>query len=126
MNNKYIRKSIRAFPFGNDELIPEEKLFKSTFEEQYSAKHKTASNDEITFINSITIKNCSYCGSTKFIKGGHRKDRIQNYKCNECNRSFTPLMNTIFDLRKIPILEWFELLLLHSIETSSYDNRNAD
>ena len=130
MNNKYIRKSIRVFPFGNDELTPEEKLFKNTFEEWYSAKHRTASNDEITFINSISIKNCPYCSSIKFIKDGHRKDGIQKYKCNDCSRSFTPLTNTIFDSRKIPISEWFEFLLhlfeFHSIKTSSYDNRNAE
>ncbi len=129
-NNKYVKKSIRAFPFGKEKLTPEEKLFKSTLDEWYIAKHRTSSKEEIAFINSIQIKTCPYCGSTRFIKNGHRKDGIQKYKCIDCCKSFTPLTNTIFDSHKIPISEWFEFLLhlfeFHSIKTSSYDNRNAE
>ena len=130
MKNKYITKSLKAFPFGDDDLTPEEELFKSTLLEWYSAKHRAISNEEVSFINAIPIKKCPYCGSTSFIKNGHRKDKIQKYKCSLCNKSFTPITNTMFDNHKIPISEWFEYLLhifeFHSIKSSSYDNRNAN
>ena len=130
MKKKYITKSLRAFPFSDDNLTPEEKLFKCTLNEWYNAKHRTISDEEVKFINSVNINKCPYCCSTSFIKNGHRKDGIQKYKCISCNRSFTPITNTIFDSHKIPISEWFEYLLhlfeFHSIKSSSYDNRNAN
>ena len=131
MKHKYITKSLRSFPFSDDNLTPSEELFKCTLDEWYSAKHRSISNEEVNFINSIAIKKCPYCEYTSFIKNGHRKeDKIQKYKCNKCNKSFTPLTNTIFDSHKIPISEWFEYLLhlfeFHSIKSSSYDNRNAN
>ena len=130
MKKKYITKSLRAFPFSDDNLTPEEKLFKCTLNEWYNAKHRTISDEEVKFINSVNINKCPYCCSTSFIKNGHRKDGIQKYKCISCNRSFTPITNTIFDSNKIPISEWFEYLLhlfeFHSIKSSSYDNRNAN
>lgn len=130
MKNKYITKSLKVFPFSDDNLTPEEKLFKCTLNEWYNAKHGTISDEEVKFINSVTINKCPYCGSSSFIKNGHRKDGIQKYKCISCNRSFTPITNTIFDSHKILISEWFEFLLhlfeFHSIKSSSYDNRNAN
>lgn len=78
MNNKYNKKSIRAYPFKSGKLTPEEKLFKSTLDEWYSAKHRPASEDEIAFINSIKIKNCLYYGSVQFIKDGHKNINAVN------------------------------------------------
>ena len=73
MNNKYKKKSIRAYPFKSVKLTPKEKLFKSTLDEWYSsAKHCSAPEDEVAFINSIKIKNCLYYGSAQFIKDGHK------------------------------------------------------
>ena len=72
MKNKYITKSLRTFPFSDDDPTPEEKLFKSTINEWYNAKHRTISDDEVSFINSVTINKCSYCGSSSFVKNGHR------------------------------------------------------
>lgn len=130
MKQKCIAKSLRTFPFSNDNLSPKEALFKSTLNERYDAKHRAISKEEVKFINSVTINKCPYCGSTFIIKNGHRKDGIQKYKCNSCDRSFMPITNTIFDSHKIPISEWFEFLLhlfeFHSIKTSSYDNRNSN
>ncbi len=129
-NNKYLTKSLKAFPFSDDHATLEEELFKSTLLEWYNAKHRAISDEEVSFINSIFIKRCPYCCSTSFIRNGHRKDKIQKYKCIQCNKSFTPITNTIFDNHKIPISEWFEYLLhlfeFHSIKSSSYDNRNAN
>lgn len=131
MKNKYITKSLKAFPFSGDNLTPEQELFKSTLDEWYNAKHRAISNEEVKFINSITVNKCPYCGFTSIVKNGHRKeDGIQKYKCSLCNKAFTPITNTIFDSHKIPISEWFEYLLhlfeFHSIKSSSYDNRNAN
>ena len=130
MKQKHIAKSLRTFPFGDDNLSPKEVLFKCTLDEWYEAKHRAISEEEVKFINSVTINKCPYCSSTSFIRNGHRKDGIQKYKCSSCNRSFTPITNTIFDSHKIPISEWFEFLLhlfeFHSIRTSSYDNRNSN
>lgn len=96
--------------------------------EWYDAKHPKASLDEVAFINSIPIERCPFCGSVTIVKNGHRKDGIQRYLCKECNTRFTPLTNTIFDSRKIPISEWIEYLLhlfeFHSIQSTAYDNRN--
>ena len=79
MNNKYNKKPIRAYPFKSGKLIPEEKLFKSTLDERYpSARHCSASEDEIAFINSIKIKNCLYYGSVQFIKDGHKNINAVN------------------------------------------------
>lgn len=78
MNNKYNKKSIRAYPFKSGKLTPEEKLFKSTLDEWYSAKHRSASEDEIAFINSIKIKNRLYYGSAQFIKDGHKNINAVN------------------------------------------------
>lgn len=79
MNNKYNKKSIRAYPFNSEKLTPEEKLFKSTLDEWYSsAKYRSASEDEIAFINSIKIKNCLYYGSVRFIKDGHKNINAVN------------------------------------------------
>ena len=78
MNNKYNKKSIRAYHFKSGKLTPKEKLFKSTLDEWYLAKHRSASEDEIAFINSIKIKNCLYYGSAQFIKDGHKNINAVN------------------------------------------------
>ena len=74
MKHKYITKSLRSFPFSDDNLTPSEELFKCTLDEWYSAKHRSISNEEVNFINNIAIKRCPYCESTSFIKNGHRKE----------------------------------------------------
>lgn len=85
---------------------------------------------KLIFVNSLNITKCPYCDGTHFKKDRHRKDGIQKYFCKECNRSFNPLSNTIFDSKKIPISEWIEYLLhlfeFHSIKTSATDNRNSN
>lgn len=105
-------------------------MVEDTISEWYEAKHRTASNSEIDFINSILIKCCHHCSSSKIVKNCFNRNNIQNYFCKDCGRNFNPLTNTIFDSRKIPISEWFEYLLhlfeYHSITSSAYDNRNAN
>lgn len=51
------------------------------------------------------------------------------YLCRDCREHFSPLTNTIFADKKIPIAEWIAYLLslfeFHSVRTSARDNRNA-
>ena len=117
MKQKYIAKSLRTFPFSNDNLTPKEALFKSTLNEWYEAKHRTISNEEVNFINSVRINKCPYCGFTFIVKNGHRKDGIQKYKCTSCNRRFIPITNTIFDiylsftlLKQVPMIIEIQIL----------------
>lgn len=123
--------SLRTLPWEEDEAVTaSEQLISSTVKEWYDAKHRKVSADEISLTNGIAIESCPYCNSEKFIRSGHYGNGIQRYKCKECGRRFSPLTNTIFEDRKIPISEWIEYLLhlfeFHSIKTSARDNRNAD
>ena len=132
MNKKERRKypSLRSFTWSKDTNKSKGQLLvENTVQEWYNAKHAESSSNEIEFINSLDIKQCPFCGSINFIKYGHKKDGTQKYICKDCNRQFTPLTNTIFDSKKIPISEWIEYLLhlfeFHSINSSAYDNRNS-
>lgn len=122
-------KSLRRLPWDNGEPALSQALISSTVHEWYDAKHRETSQDEIDLINSVEVKACPYCGSEKFIKDGYN-DGIQRYRCKECKGRFSPLTNTIFDSKKIPISEWIEYLFhlfeFHSIVTSARDNRNAE
>lgn len=126
---KYNHTSLRQFSWtGNKNISPSESLIESTALEWYEAKHRKQSLEEITFINSIKIYDCPYCGGL-VNRNGHRKDGLQRYICRDCKRKSNPLTNTIFDSHKIPISEWIEYLLhlfeFHSVKTSAIDNRNS-
>lgn len=101
-----------------------------TTEEWYGAKHPRTSFDEVLLINSLPVTNCPFCHSVRIKRDGKRKDGIQKFQCNDCERKFNPLTGTIFDSRKIPISEWIEYLLhifqYESVTVSSLDNRNAE
>lgn len=135
-NNKYHQsnrqKPLRTFSWSKNDLkTPTQELIGETVEEWYDAKHRSVSSVEVSFINSIEIKRCPYCGSSNIFRNGKRKsDGIQKYCCKSCGRSFNPMTNTIFVDRKIPISEWIEYLLhlfeYHSITSSAFDNRNAN
>lgn len=126
---KYI--PLRSFSWSKSEAkTTDQLLVESTVSEWYDAKHRTMSKEEIIFINSLPIENCRLCDSSEFTKNGHRKDGIQIYFCKTCHHQFNPLTNTIFDSKKIPILEWIEYLLhlfeFHSLHSKAYDNRNSE
>ena len=108
---------------------PSKKLISSTVHEWYDAKHRKNSKEEIEFINSVKVNMCPRCGNTSIVKNGFYKNGYQKYICKECKTSFSPLTDTIFDYKKIPISEWIEYLIhlfeFHSITTSARDNRNA-
>ena len=94
-----------------------------------SNNNDTNSKEEIEFINSVKVNMCPRCGNTSIVKNGFYKNGYQKYICKECKTSFSPLTDTIFDCKKIPISEWIEYLIhlfeFHSITTSARDNRNA-
>jgi transposase-like protein len=120
-------KALGAKFSGSSKSSP---MMVSTLAEWYDAKHREASNDEISFINSLEADCCPYCGSRSIRKDGLKKSGLRCYECAWCGRKFTPITNTIFDSRKIPLSEWVEYLShlfeLHSVATSASDNRNAD
>lgn len=104
-------------------------LMDSAISGWYRAKHPYTSGEEVELINSVSISRCPYCRSRLFRKYGKRRDGIQTYKCNECQRRFNPLTGTLFDSRKIPISEWIEYLIhlfqYQSLSVASIDNGNA-
>lgn len=110
-------------------LTETEQLISTTVHEWYDSKHPKPSVNEIKLINSLRITSCPYCGSQSIIKYGHYRNGTQGYMCLICGKRFSPLTNTIFADKKIPIAEWIAYLLslfeFHSIKSSSRDNRNA-
>ena len=127
---RHEKTRLRRFSWeGKATKDEKESLVEETVLEWYEAKHRKASEKEIVLINSIRVLACPYCAADKIVKNGHSSEGIQRYKCSICNGRFTALTGTIFDNRKIPISEWIEYLLhlfeFHSLNTSSFDNRNA-
>ncbi len=54
---------------------------------------------------------CVYCNSSA--KVSKRKD-VLRYHCNNCNKSFSVLVGTIFEGTKIPMIKWFTAICLIS------------
>ena len=51
---------------------------------------------------------CVFCESPKLIK---RKNSIK-WHCNNCNKDFTVLHDTVFESSKMPLPKWFQLIFL--------------
>ena len=66
---------------------------------------------EFELINSIKIDKCKHCESYNVCKRGFTCNKVQRYFCNDCNKTFTALTNTIFENHKISITEWIEYIL---------------
>jgi transposase-like protein len=130
-NNKYISKSRRVTPWDSfEELTPLQDFIRSHYVEHYVRTHKSLiASKEYELLNSFTPTKCPYCNSTKFVKNGYTKNKIQRYKCCDCFKTFTVLNGTIFQNHKISISEWIEfcLNLFHydSISSDSKSNKNA-
>lgn len=107
-----------------------EEVLEDTLVSWYKEKHREPSIKEIELINSLEKVKCPYCESINIRKCGFYGKGIQRYQCKVCHKKFSPLTNTIFDSKKIPISEWIEYLLhlfeFHSIRSSARDNRNAE
>ena len=123
--------SLRKLPWDKyDDITYTQTLISSTLKEWYDAKHRIPSDKEIKLINTKNIVCCPCCGSLSFVKNGIYKNKLQRYKCKDCNTNFSPLTNTIFDSKKMAISEWIEYLIhlfeFHSIKSSARDNRNSE
>ncbi len=123
--------SLFHFPWNQKEKLSQlEEVLDDTLVSWYREKHREPSIKEIELINSLEKTKCPYCGSISIRKCGFYGKGIQRYQCKVCYKKFSPLTNTIFDSKKIPISEWIEYLLhlfeFHSIRSSARDNRNAE
>lgn len=131
MYKKYNQShSLRHFSWSlKNDKSPGQILIENTALEWYEAKHRKIGAEEINFINSNCLTSCPFCGEKVTVKDGFTSNGIRRLKCNSCGKRFNALTNTIFDSKKIPISEWIEYLLhlfeFHSINSSSFDNRNA-
>lgn len=122
--------SLKFLPWEESEqLTNTQTLISSTIHEWYDAKHRITSDEEISLINNLNKKHCPYCGASNIVKNGFYKNGIQRYKCKFCGKRFSPLTNTIFEGKKIPISEWIEYLIhlfeFHSVKSTARDNRNS-
>lgn len=123
--------SLKVLPWDkNIQVTDTQQLISSTIHEWYDAKHCISSTEEIQLINNIRKEYCPYCNSKEIVKNGFYRNGIQRYCCKSCGKKFSPLTNTIFEAKKIPISEWIEYLIhlfeFHSIRTSARDNRNSE
>lgn len=96
---------------------------------RYEDRHPKLKDDgESEMINSYKPVKCPYCSSDKFVQKGYDEIGIQRYGC-ECGMYFKPTTGTIFDSRKIPVIEWIEYCLnifrYVSLNADSWNNRNA-
>ena len=97
-------------PWKDNEVItPTQNLVGSTKHEWYNAKYRKDSDAESIFINSFTPDHCHYCDSDNFRKDGKNSKKIQRYECLDCRKKFLPTTGTIFDSKKIPVSEWWNI-----------------
>jgi len=53
---------------------------------------------------------CPYCGSIKVYK--HKEKNITRFQCDDCHKSFTSTVGTIFHNSHIPLQKWFLVISL--------------
>src|SRR5208282_1200257 len=76
---------------------------KHSFAVRYSLKLRAQVSDETirTRIPSVSLESCQYCGSTKLVKRGIRKNdsySVQRYKCADCGKWL--ILNRGFERRR--------------------------
>lgn len=77
-------------------LLPEEisEVIKKLTDALEIVKHRKNTNSK--FIeNEKTIHECPHCYSKNIVKNGHDRNKIQTYKCKDCNRKFNATANTL-------------------------------
>ena len=112
-SNKFISSSRRRTPWDNEAIrTPTQSFILKKYLNNYDYKHQKLSElDEATFLNTIKVEGCKYCGSIDIKKFGFTGVGVQRYKCKDCGKTFNVLTNTIFDNHKISIFDWVEYLL---------------
>ena len=61
--------------------------------------------------NGVT---CIYCLSEEVNKNGIREDRIQQYRCRKCEKSFNDRSETIFSKTQMSVGECFKIIEAHN------------
>ena len=63
---------------------------------------KKRKNTNAKFVEKIKEKNiCPYCNSESVVKNGHNKNKVQIYKCKNCNRKFNENSKTLVSHSKL-------------------------
>ena len=63
---------------------------------------KKRKNTNAKFVEKIKDKNtCPYCNSESVVKNGHNKNKVQIYKCKNCNRKFNENSKTLVSHSKL-------------------------
>lgn len=75
---------------------------------------------EVLHINDC----CPFCGSINVRKNGKRNSGLQRYKCNDCEKRFTRLTNTILDKTRWHYQLWIEMVYMILNEFSIVDMQN--
>ncbi len=123
--------SRKKTPWDNaTELTNSQKFIKEKYQHNYNDKHpKLVETGEQELINNIKVEKCIYCKSINIRKYGKTKNGIQRYFCNDCHKTFTPVIGTIFEDHKVSISEWIEFCLdiinYGSISIISRVNKNG-
>lgn len=115
---------------GKEDATPLQSFIDKCNSDNFNRRHPwIADTDEAELVNSFKPEECPLCGCPSIQGFGHTAAGIQRYRCNGCGRTFTPLTNTIFDSRKIPLTEWLDFLLsifgYGSFRLVSKSNRTA-
>ena len=130
MKDNHYTNSRRSTPWDDTRDLSSIELFiRDTYHNHFDRKHpKLNLTNEAMIINSYIPKTCPYCKG-KFKLNGYTSNKIQRYKCLECNKTFTPVTGTLFEDHKISITEWidflYELLSYESFSNISRNNKNS-
>lgn len=129
--NNIKSSSRRVTPWtGNPEATPLQKAIDTWNQDNYNRRHpKELDRSECDWVNSLPVEECMHCHSINIFSRGRTAAGIRRYQCKDCGKTFTPITNTIFDSRKIPISQWldflFDLFGYSSFHLASKGNRNA-
>ena len=111
------------------DLTPAQALVAASHRSVYEFKHESFEGD-VEFFNGFSRKMCPFCESEHLARFGSDRSGIQRYRCVECTKTFTPMTNTIFEDRKLPLSAWVDFLIqLFSFESTNAmtrENRRSD
>ena len=124
------RKTPWDFKGADENLSASERFIKHTYLDTYTFRHpKIRETEEIEFLNSIEPYECPMCGSEEFTHWGQTRSGINRYHCNRCKSTFNITTNTLFQDRKISLIEWVDYLIRilghESFLMASYEGRNS-
>lgn len=124
------RKTPWDFKGADENLSASERFIKHTYLDTYAFRHpKIRETEEIWFLNSVEPFECAFCGSEDYIRWGHTRSGLNRYLCSRCKRTFNITTNTLFQDRKISLIEWVDFLIRilghESFLMASYEGRNS-